>query len=188
MKSRPKRKTKCKTSVITNGMTNGSDNGSDNGSNNGCRIETKDQNGTQEAVVSAKNSKTTRKANQSDNHLITDYYPTLSSTRKRLTSKALELQRERLIKHYLTNDCDPKDSLCVEEFGDKGKGVVARKDIAKGSFICEYSGDLVDMERAQCQEVSYALVGAGVICITLIGSTRRGVSTPPNLPLVSDAL
>jgi len=73
----------------------------------------------------------------------------------------LELQRESLIKHYLSNHCDPKDLLTVEEFADKGKGVVASRDIPKGSFICEYSGDLVDMEKAQCKEVSYALVGAG---------------------------
>ena len=90
-----------------------------------------------------------RRKNISDNHLITDYYPTLSSTRKRLTAKALELERERLIKYYLNNKCDPTDSLAIEEFGDKGKGVIATKFLPKGSFICEYSGDLVDIQKAK---------------------------------------
>ncbi|CAG2114098.1 unnamed protein product [Medioppia subpectinata] len=158
MRSKSKRKTKCKT-IVTNGV-NGV-NGLTRESINGSISDTSDHNETKVAVKSSKEGNTCRTKTTSHNHLITDYYPTLSSGRKRLTSKALELQREKLIKHYLINDCDPKDLLAVEEFGDKGKGVVASRDISKGSFICEYSGDLVDMERAQCQEVSYALVGAG---------------------------
>jgi len=144
---------------VTNAVTVAK-NGLQSECNNGVTEDTKHDNPSKVGHKSAKDSKSARKS-QSDNHLITDYYPTLSSTRKRLTSKALELQRESLIKHYLSNHCDPKDLLTVEEFADKGKGVVASRDIPKGSFICEYSGDLVDMEKAQCKEVSYALVGAG---------------------------
>jgi hypothetical protein len=86
---------------------------------------------------------------ESDNHLITDYFRNVSSTRKLLTTKALEFQSESLIRHYISNKCDPIDSLTVQEFEDKGKGVIASKLINKGSFICEYSGDLVDIREAK---------------------------------------
>jgi hypothetical protein len=61
----------------------------------------------------------------------------------------LEFQSESLIRHYISNKCDPIDSLTVQEFEDKGKGVIASKLINKGSFICEYSGDLVDIREAK---------------------------------------
>ena len=101
-----------------------------------------------------KNVRETKK-NGLNNHLITEYYPTLSSTRRRLTAKALEVEREKVIKYYLSKNCDPKEYLAVKEFGDKGKGVVATTSITKGSFICEYSGQLVDMDKAKvCHKLS----------------------------------
>lgn len=101
--------------------------------------------------ICQKNSKKTRerRINGLDNHLITEYYPTLSTTRRRLTAKALELEREKVIKYYLSENCDPKEYLAVQEFTDKGKGVVATATITKGSFVCEYSGQLVDIEKAK---------------------------------------
>ena len=38
----------------------------------------------------------------------------------------------------------------------KGRGVVATKDFAKGEFVVEYSGDLLDMKEAEQRELKYA--------------------------------
>ena len=139
-KNKSKRKTKSGKNVKNSvNLINNSTNESD-------IIETDVKN---ETKVKEKTMKEKTRKNGSDNHLITEYYPTLSSTRKRLTSRALELERERLIKYYLNNKCDPIDTLAIEEFGDKGKGIIATKAITKGSFICEYSGDLVDIQKAK---------------------------------------
>jgi len=54
-----------------------------------------------------------------------------------------------LIIYYISNNCDPKENLIVEEIDGKGKGVVTIKDIHKGSFICEYAGDLIDVKEAK---------------------------------------
>lgn len=96
---------------------------------------------------SIKNQTKKPKEKQLNNHLITDYFPSLS--RRRLTAKQLELQQDKLIKHYLVNQTDPKDLFIVDDIQDKGKGVIASKFISKGSFICEYSGDLIDMKQAE---------------------------------------
>src|ERR1700761_6976719 len=91
-KNKSKRKTKSTKSVKNSvNLLNNSTNGTE-------MIETKVKN---ETKVKEKTMKDKTRNNGSDNHLITEYYPTLSSTRKRLTSRALELERERIIKYYL---------------------------------------------------------------------------------------
>lgn len=38
----------------------------------------------------------------------------------------------------------------IKHFGPvKGRGVVARKTLKKGDFVCEYSGDLIDVKEAK---------------------------------------
>lgn len=51
--------------------------------------------------------------------------------------------------HYIKNDIDDVESLKIEEFEGKGRGIMTCKKYAKGSFICEYRGDLIDLQKAK---------------------------------------
>jgi len=137
-----KRKTLKQKESINSNNNNNNNNNSNNKVNN--KLIKNSSNDLRENT-----NKSVGQRKESDNHLITDYFRNVSSTRKRLTTKALEFQSELLIRHYISNKCDPIDSLTVQEFEDKGKGVIASKLINKGSFICEYSGDLVDIREAK---------------------------------------
>lgn len=43
----------------------------------------------------------------------------------------------------------------VSYFDGKGRGVVATQPIEKGSFVCEYAGDLISIEEAKAREAQY---------------------------------
>ncbi|RWS10834.1 N-lysine methyltransferase SETD8-like protein [Dinothrombium tinctorium] len=94
------------------------------------------------------------------NHLITEYFPTLSRTR-RVTAKALAAEQEKLITYYVANQCDPIDSFYVVDIKGKGKGVISATQIPKGHFVCEYAGDLIKKSEAQEREKMYELEGKG---------------------------
>lgn len=44
----------------------------------------------------------------------------------------------------------------VKHFGAKGRGVVTTRHFAKGEFVVEYIGDLIDMREAKQRETIYA--------------------------------
>lgn len=95
-----------------------------------------------------KSNKSTKKKNDFDrstNHLITEYY----KVTRRKTTKTLKEEQDQLITYFIKNDIDDKESLKIEEFEDKGRGVVTCKRFTKGSFICEYRGDLIDVQKAK---------------------------------------
>jgi len=111
----------------------------------------------------AKNSKPVAKrkvCDKLDNYLITDYFPAVSH-RRRITAKAKEVEQQKLIHHYVSKKCDPDENLIIEDIENKGKGVIAKNFIAKGDFICEYSGDLIELEEAKKRENKYEIDGAG---------------------------
>jgi hypothetical protein len=141
-KPKSKSKTKKRKTLKQKESINSNNNNNDNKINNKLTNNSSND-------LSENTNKSVGQRKESDNHLITDYFRNVSSTRKRLTTKALEFQSESLIRHYISNKCDPIDSLSVQEFEDKGKGVIASKLISKGSFICEYSGDLVNIREAK---------------------------------------
>ena len=82
---------------------------------------------------------------ETPNHLITEYF----LRAKRIPSKDLEKIREKFISYYVSPKCDSIDLLSIKDFACKGKGIVAQKAISKGSFICEYAGDLLDLDKAK---------------------------------------
>ncbi|RWS24423.1 N-lysine methyltransferase SETD8-like protein [Leptotrombidium deliense] len=96
-----------------------------------------------------------------ENHLITDYFPTLSRPRRRITAKALALEQEKMISSYVSNACDPKENLYIVDVVGKGKGVLSSTLIPKGSFVCEYAGDLIKKAEAKEREKLYELRGEG---------------------------
>lgn len=78
---------------------------------------------------------------------ITSYFPVVS--RRMLAAKLKQEEYQKNIVHCIENKTDPKEYLSVTQFKDKGQAIVARLLIRKGSFICEYSGDLIDLETAK---------------------------------------
>lgn len=99
-------------------------------------------------------SKNTNKNAKENNHLITDYFTTISRSR-RTTAKELALEQEESIRYHVKNKCDPKGSLHVVDIIEKGKGIIAGEKILKGSFICEYAGDLISTKEAQVCHSQY---------------------------------
>ena len=44
----------------------------------------------------------------------------------------------------------------MEDFTGKGRGVVASRAFAKGDYVVEYAGDLIDMQEAERREAEYS--------------------------------
>ncbi|XP_037078307.1 N-lysine methyltransferase KMT5A-like isoform X2 [Pollicipes pollicipes] len=86
------------------------------------------------------------------NHKLTDYFPIRRSNRR--TKRALEEERSCQIRRRLANDCD--EGLEVALFPGKGRGVVTTRPFARGEFVVEYAGTLVDLEEARRRERVYA--------------------------------
>lgn len=51
--------------------------------------------------------------------------------------------------------CDMSCVLKVENFEDKGRGVVSSNFIPRGTYVCEYSGRLLTKEEAFLKEKEY---------------------------------
>lgn len=71
--------------------------------------------------------------------------------------------KNKIIIHHLEDLTDPTH---IEEREDpeeiKGRfGVFAKRRILKGSFICEYAGDLIDRREAERRDVIYELKQKG---------------------------
>lgn len=88
------------------------------------------------------------------NHLITEYFAITS--RKRKTSKEVKEDEDRQIVYHLEHDIDPISALTVVELPEKGRGVQAIKPIAKGEFVCEYRGDLIQIADAKVSALTTA--------------------------------
>ena len=60
---------------------------------------------------------------------------------------------------YYVFDNSQKTVECyfqIEDFPDKGRGIVATKSFDRGDFVVEYAGDLLDIPAAVAQEAEYA--------------------------------
>ncbi|KAI1289554.1 Histone-lysine N-methyltransferase set-1 [Halotydeus destructor] len=95
-----------------------------------------------------------------NNRLITEFFPSVTRTRRRVTAKELALEQESLKKYYISTNTDPKH-FQVDDIKGKGKGIFSMVDIPKGSFVCEYSGDLIDLDEAKIREKNYESDGSG---------------------------
>jgi len=94
------------------------------------------------------------------NRLITEYFPSVTRPRRRVNAKELALQQDNIKKYFVSTKSDPKN-FSVEEIKGKGKGVRTICPIPKGSFVCEYAGDLLPADEAKLRESEYEDTGAG---------------------------
>lgn len=88
---------------------------------------------------------------------IKSYFRTTRSRSYHDKKSAIQDKTKNII-HYIESRTDPKNQ--IEEFEDpmelKGRfGVFAKSNISKGSFICEYAGDLIDRKEAERRDIIY---------------------------------
>lgn len=79
--------------------------------------------------------------------LITDFLPTIKKS-QRIIEKKKALEGEELKRQCICKSVDPA-GFVIRQFPEKGKGVVSTKEIKKGDFVCEYSGDLISTKEAK---------------------------------------
>ena len=91
-----------------------------------------------------------------ENRCITEYFPVISRRRLAL-AKAEDEYRQQII-NSIDSCKDPIENLIITEFEDKGKGVIASSVIGKGNFVCEYAGDLINLDEAKVSSFFCILV------------------------------
>eukprot|EP00127_Corallochytrium_limacisporum_P002544 Clim_evm101s128 gene=Clim_evmTU101s128 len=89
----------------------------------------------------------------------------LDSIKVRRSSRALHLQdkkkKQTALRQTLETDIDPEGIIEMFIAGEKGRGVRASRDIEKGEFVCEYSGDLIKRSEAFKREDEYGIMPEG---------------------------
>ncbi|XP_063610361.1 N-lysine methyltransferase KMT5A-A-like [Penaeus indicus] len=83
---------------------------------------------------------------------MTEYFPIRRSERKPKTT--LLQERQKAIEERIISGSE--EGLTVKHFGAKGRGVITTRKFAKGEFVVEYIGDLIDMQEAKEREKIYA--------------------------------
>ncbi|KAM0733956.1 Histone-lysine N-methyltransferase Set8 [Formica fusca] len=86
------------------------------------------------------------------NHSITDYFPVRRSVRK--SKKTVLEEKQRDLENKVL--CQVEEGLEVRTFPGKGRGVVTTRDFAKGEFVIEYIGELINQGEAKEREKVYA--------------------------------
>ncbi|XP_050453151.1 histone-lysine N-methyltransferase PR-Set7 [Cataglyphis hispanica] len=86
------------------------------------------------------------------NHSITDYFPIRRSVRK--SKKTVLEEKQRDLENKVL--CQVEDGLEIRYFPGKGRGVVTTRDFAKGEFVIEYIGELINQSEAKEREKVYA--------------------------------
>lgn len=74
------------------------------------------------------------------NHSITDYFPVRRSVRK--SKKVVLEEKQRDLENKVL--CQVEEGLEVRCFPGKGRGVITTRDFAKGEFVVEYIGELIN--------------------------------------------
>lgn len=98
-------------------------------------------------------SRSSTPSSQSKSMQMTDFYPVRRrSVRK--TKKAVEQEYLRTIEKAIEQQCE--DGLVVKLFKDKGRGICAGRPFARGEFVVEYIGDLIEQNEADRREEIYA--------------------------------
>ncbi|XP_031832064.2 SET domain containing 8 [Nomia melanderi] len=89
---------------------------------------------------------------KSTNHKLTDYFPVRRSVRK--SKKAVLEEKQRDMENKVL--CQVEEGLEVRHFAGKGRGVITTREFAKGEFVVEYVGELIDQVTAKKREKIYA--------------------------------
>ncbi|XP_063388916.1 histone-lysine N-methyltransferase Set8 [Cydia fagiglandana] len=90
--------------------------------------------------------------NGNSNHKLTEYFPVRRSVRK--TSKCVMAEKMRDLERAVREQRE--DGLAVAYFEGKGRGIIATRPFCRGSFVVEYSGELVGVQEAREREHMYA--------------------------------
>jgi len=91
----------------------------------------------------------------STSHKVTEYFPIRRSERKP-KAELLKEQMEGIEARLLAND-DTNLGVEVAFIENKGRGIKAVRDFAKGEFVVEYAGDLIDIGTAKDLEAKYSM-------------------------------
>lgn len=86
------------------------------------------------------------------NRSITDYFPVRRSVRK--SKKIVLEEKQRDLENKVL--CQVEDGLEVKNFSGKGRGVITTREFAKGEFVVEYIGELINQVEAKEREEMYA--------------------------------
>ena len=92
-------------------------------------------------------------------------FPSPTKRRKSDRKTPTELRREAEQSMQRSLDTREEESLEVVEIPGKGRGVIAKKNISKGGYICEYIGDLMTGEIGRMMEQEHERNGD--LCCTL---------------------
>ena len=107
----------------------------------------KNKSSTTKTTKPRKNGKLNTSQETKENRCITDYFPVIS--RRRIALAKAEDEYRKCILSSIESNKDPIENLIITEFEGKGKGVIAGNLIVKGSFVCEYAGDLINLDEAK---------------------------------------
>lgn len=83
---------------------------------------------------------------------ITDFFEIRRSSRK--PAKQIEQEKTILWRKLVRDDCT--DGLEVRDVPLKGRGVFNTRYFQKDEFVVEYSGDLIDLKRADIRDQKYS--------------------------------
>lgn len=86
------------------------------------------------------------------NKKVTDYFQVRRSVRK--TKKEVQWERDRDLERAIHEQRE--SGLKIVTFEGKGRGIVTSRKFARGEFVVEYIGDLIDMAEAKLREQEYA--------------------------------
>lgn len=86
------------------------------------------------------------------NHSITDYFPVRRSVRK--SKKIVLEEKQRDLENKVL--CQIEEGLEVRYFPGKGRGIITTQEFAKGEFVVEYIGELINQGEAKEREKIYA--------------------------------
>lgn len=107
---------------------------------------------TNSAVQQALTANSTKARQKPHSKMLTDYFPVRRSFRK--TKRAVEQECLRHIETAIEKQLE--DGLMVVHFKDKGRGICARRPFARGEFVVEYIGQLIEQAEADRREKIYA--------------------------------
>lgn len=94
-----------------------------------------------------------KKPTQFRNSQLTDFFPVRRSNRK--TFNSVMKEKHKHIENAILSA--KEEGFEIKEFPGKGRGVITTKPFARGEFVLEYHGELIDYEEATERERLYAM-------------------------------
>ncbi|VVC29347.1 Hypothetical protein CINCED_3A018184 [Cinara cedri] len=83
---------------------------------------------------------------------VTSFFPIRRSARK--TKNIVNEEKQIALEQAIASQNE--DGLKVAEFPNKGRGIIADKDFARGEYVVEYAGELVGLQEARKREAIYS--------------------------------